>query len=274
MLYHFRHSSILPIISAGLAASSIQKLASASSPFSLSNHLNPQNLFRPQGVGNTAGFTSSVAIMGLFGSSHKKAVEPVIPTTASALEAHNKLAEAAEAGSSGGSQVETATFANGCFWGTEHMFGKYFGPTKGIVSTQVGFIGGHSKNPSYREVCGGDTNHAEAVRLEYDTKKVSYAELVEFFYRTHDPTQVNRQGPDVGSQYRSAIFTHTPEQLEIAKKVTQEVQAKYFDARGKKIATQIEDANENDWYTAEQYHQKYLDNNPGGYECPTHVLHW
>ncbi|KAJ7854063.1 peptide methionine sulfoxide reductase [Mycena olivaceomarginata] len=162
---------------------------------------------------------------------------------------------------------EIAIFASGCFWGTEHIFVKHFPPAKGIVATRVGYTGGSadSVNPDYRTVCSGETQHAEAVRIEFDPKIVTYGELVEFFYRTHDPTTVNRQGGDVGTQYRSAIFTTTPEQAEMAKRVTEEVQ-------GTKIVTTILAAGP--WWDAEAYHQLYLFNNPNGYQCPTHRLHW
>ncbi|KAH7099718.1 methionine sulfoxide reductase A [Auriculariales sp. MPI-PUGE-AT-0066] len=173
-------------------------------------------------------------------------------------------------------QGETATFASGCFWGTEHIFVKHYGPKtgKGILKTAVGYTGGNedASSPSYREVCSGTTNHAEALRLQFDPEKVSYAELVEFFYRTHDPTTANRQGGDVGTQYRSIIFTHTPEQHQTAQNVTAEVQAKRFDPKGQKIVTEIVPAGV--WYDAEDYHQDYLFKNPEGYQCPTHRLNW
>nr|XP_019043867.1 peptide-methionine (S)-S-oxide reductase [Kwoniella bestiolae CBS 10118]OCF22797.1 peptide-methionine (S)-S-oxide reductase [Kwoniella bestiolae CBS 10118] len=165
--------------------------------------------------------------------------------------------------------VEHATFASGCFWGTEHLFSKHYGHLPQFKAIS-GYTGGQAENPSYRQVCSGTTGHAEAVQLSYQTGSVSYAELVEFFYRTHDPTTVDRQGPDRGSQYRSAIFFHSPEQEELAKKVTEEVQEKYL--KGKPIVTQITKAGK--WYPAEDYHQEYLDNNPGGYECPTHRFYW
>ncbi|VDB87128.1 unnamed protein product [Peniophora sp. CBMAI 1063] len=172
--------------------------------------------------------------------------------------------------------VEIATFASGCFWGTEHIFLKHYPikDDKGILKTTVGYTGGKDDiaNPNYRQVCQGDTDHAEALRIEFDPEKVSYAELVEFFYRTHDPTQVNQQGADTGTQYRSAIFYHSPEQKEIAERVTAEVQEKHVDARGKKIATEI--AKAGPWYNAEDYHQEYLFKNPYGYQCPTHRLWW
>ncbi|CAK5268222.1 unnamed protein product [Mycena citricolor] len=173
---------------------------------------------------------------------------------------------------------EVAIFASGCFWGTEHIFRKHYplepAPGKGILSTTVGYTGGndHFPNPHYRLVCTGATNHAEAVKLEYDTDVVSYAELVEFFYRTHDPTTVDRQGGDMGTQYRSAIFTTTLDQQTVAQRVTEEVQAKHFTPKGLKIITQIVPAGP--WWDAEDYHQLYLFKNPGGYQCPTHRMHW
>ncbi|KAI0686933.1 peptide methionine sulfoxide reductase [Cytidiella melzeri] len=172
--------------------------------------------------------------------------------------------------------VEVATFAAGCFWGVEHIFLKHYPikQNKGILKTAVGYTGGHenAENPNYRQVCSGSTNHAEALRIEFDPTVVKYDELVEFFYRTHDPTTVNRQGGDTGTQYRSAIYYNTPEQLEIAKRVTEEVQAKHFSPKGKKIVTSIEAAGP--WWDAEDYHQEYLHKNPSGYQCPTHRLHW
>ncbi|KAF9078114.1 peptide methionine sulfoxide reductase [Rhodocollybia butyracea] len=172
--------------------------------------------------------------------------------------------------------IQVATFAAGCFWGVEHIFLKHYPPTenKGILKTAVGYTGGKAsvQNPGYREVCSGETDHAEALRIEFDPSVVSYAELVEFFYRTHEPTTLNRQGNDRGTQYRSAIFTHSPDQFEVAKRVTAEVQAKHFTPKGETIVTQIAEAGP--WYDAEQYHQLYLFKNPSGYQCPTHRLQW
>ncbi|KAF6747223.1 peptide methionine sulfoxide reductase [Ephemerocybe angulata] len=174
------------------------------------------------------------------------------------------------------SQPQVATFASGCFWGVQHIFLKHFPPTenKGILNTAVGYTGGKEdiQDPSYEQVCSGQTNHAEAVRIEFDPAVVSYDELVEFFYRTHDPTTSNRQGADQGTQYRSAIFYNTPEQETIAKRVTEEVQKKHFDPIGKKIVTEVVPAGK--WWDAEDYHQLYLFKNPMGYQCPTHRLHW
>ncbi|KDR78192.1 hypothetical protein GALMADRAFT_245225 [Galerina marginata CBS 339.88] len=171
---------------------------------------------------------------------------------------------------------EIATFAAGCFWGVEHIFLKHFPPSqnKGILSTAVGYTGGNPivTNPTYKLVCGGATDHAEALKIEFDPSIVTYDELVEFFYRTHDPTTANRQGGDTGTQYRSAIFTHSDDQAAIAKRVTEEVQAKHFTPKGKKIVTEIVPGGQ--WWDAEDYHQLYLFKNPDGYQCPTHRLHW
>ncbi|KAF9431449.1 Peptide-methionine (S)-S-oxide reductase [Entomortierella beljakovae] len=168
--------------------------------------------------------------------------------------------------------TETATFAAGCFWGVEKAFQKFYKDE--TITTSVGYTGGIDTNPNYKKVCSGsskDSNHAEALRIVYTpNEKINYPNLVEFFYRMHDPTTVNSQGPDVGTQYRSAIFFHSPEQEQIAKKVTAEVQEKHY--QGKKIVTEIIGAGE--WFDAEEYHQKYLDKNPGGYECPSHFLRW
>ncbi|KAG0017516.1 Peptide-methionine (S)-S-oxide reductase [Entomortierella chlamydospora] len=165
--------------------------------------------------------------------------------------------------------TEKATFAAGCFWGVEKAFQKHYKDE--YIKTRVGYIGGTDKNPTYHKVCTGITNHAEALQIDYTpNEKINYPALVEFFYRMHDPTTLNSQGPDRGTQYRSAIFYHSPEQEEIAKRVTAEVQEKHY--AGKKIVTQI--ASAGTWYDAEEYHQKYLDKNPYGYECPSHYLRW
>ncbi|GAA6038876.1 hypothetical protein JCM8097_000547 [Rhodosporidiobolus ruineniae] len=181
------------------------------------------------------------------------------PTLPTAIAASKALA------STSGS--ETAYFANGCFW---HMYRKAFKEGSGLLDAKVGYIGGHAENPTYRQVCTGETAHAEALKVTFDPSKVSYAELTEFHFRMHDPTQVNRQGPDTGTQYRTAIFTTTDEQVEVAKKVRDEVQEAHYP--GQRIATTIEPAGQ--WWDAEEYHQKYLHNNPSGYECPSHLLHW
>lgn len=153
--------------------------------------------------------------------------------------------------------TEKATFAGGCFWGIE----KIFGELEGVESTRVGYIGGTVKNPGYEQVCGGRTGHAEAIELVYDPSKISFNELVEFFFSHHDPTSLNRQGNDIGTQYRSAIFYHSPAQKAAAGKAIGLLEeAKIFK---QPVVTTLEPAGE--FYAAEEYHQKYLKKNPGGY---------
>ncbi|KAF2792830.1 peptide methionine sulfoxide reductase msrB/msrA [Melanomma pulvis-pyrius CBS 109.77] len=162
--------------------------------------------------------------------------------------------------------AQTATVAAGCFWGVETSFRRAF-ENKGLLDARVGYIGGDTKDPSYRSVCSGRTGHAEALQVVYDPDKVSYRTLLEFFYKMHDPTTANRQGPDVGSQYRSAIFYHNADQEKIANDITDKVNKEWWKG---KIATQVLPAG--DWYDAETYHQLYLDKNPSGYECPSHFI--
>ncbi|GME22567.1 Peptide methionine sulfoxide reductase MsrA [Neofusicoccum parvum] len=161
---------------------------------------------------------------------------------------------------------QKATIAAGCFWGVEHTYRKSFS-NKGLIDARVGYIGGDTKNPNYRQVCGGDTGHAEGLQITFDPEKVTYRQLIEYLYTIHDPTQLNHQGPDRGTQYRSAIFFHSPEQETIAKDVTERANKEWWSG---KIVTQLVPAGE--WYDAETYHQLYLDKNPGGYECPTHFI--
>lgn len=144
-----------------------------------------------------------------------------------------------------------ATFAAGCFWGVEAAFRA----VAGIDGTRVGYIGGDMKNPTYEDVCADRTGHAEAVEVEYDPANVSYDDLLKVFWENHDPTQVDRQGPDIGAQYRSAIFFHTPEQ-EIAAKASKAELEKSGRFR-RPIATQIVPAPT--FYPAEDYHQQYLE---------------
>ena len=147
---------------------------------------------------------------------------------------------------------EKATFAAGCFWGIEAQFRKL----PGVIDAQVGYTGGHTKNPTYNEVCGGKTGHAEAVEILFDPKVISYEKLLSLFWRIHDPTSYNRQGPDIGSQYRSAIFTHNAHQLEaaLASKAT-------LEGSGLSIVTEITPAGP--FYRAEEYHQRYHDKHGG-----------
>jgi len=147
-----------------------------------------------------------------------------------------------------------ATFAGGCFWGVEYNFGRI----PGVKATRVGFMGGKVDNPTYKDVCYDDTHHAEVVQLRYDPNTVTYEQLVKIFFIMHDPTTLNRQGPDVGDQYRSAIFYESPEQKEIAEKVKREL-----DASGKfkrPIVTEITAAGL--FWKAEEYHQQYIRKNP------------
>ena len=147
--------------------------------------------------------------------------------------------------------MEKATFAAGCFWGVEAAFRQ----VKGVVSTSVGFTGGSFKNPTYKDVCSGKTGQAEAVEVEYDPSKVSYDELLTVFWENHDPTTLNRQGPDIGTQYRSAIFFHTPEQKAgaIASKQRLLGSGRYKHP----IVTEITPASQ--FYRAEDYHQQYME---------------
>lgn len=155
---------------------------------------------------------------------------------------------------------ETAVLAGGCFWGMEEILRK----VPGVLETEVGYAGGATANPTYNDVKTGRTGHAESIRIVFDPKTISYAELLErWFFRMHDPTTENRQGNDVGTQYRSAIFATTPEQKRVAEEVKRKV-----DASGKwkrPIVTQIVDAGP--FTRAEDYHQKYLVEHPGGYTC-------
>jgi peptide-methionine (S)-S-oxide reductase len=144
-----------------------------------------------------------------------------------------------------------ATFGAGCFWGVEAAFRQ----VKGVISTTVGYSGGTLKNPTYQDVCSGRTGHAEVVEVEYDPSQVSYEDLLNVFWENHDPTQLNRQGPDVGAQYRSAIFFHTPEQ-EVTAKASKEALERSGQYR-RPIVTEITPASE--FYRAEDYHQQYLE---------------
>lgn len=149
--------------------------------------------------------------------------------------------------------METATFAAGCFWGVEEAFRKL----QGVRATAVGFMGGDAENPSYKEVCTGRTGHAEVVQVEFDPARISYADLLEVFWASHDPTQLNRQGADVGTQYRSAIFYHSPGQERVARDVIDTLEAAgTWDAP---VVTEVVPAAE--FYPAEAYHQSYYRRN-------------
>ncbi|HUS35792.1 MAG TPA: peptide-methionine (S)-S-oxide reductase MsrA [Verrucomicrobiae bacterium] len=156
-------------------------------------------------------------------------------------------------------KTEVATLAGGCFWGMEEILRKI----PGVISTRVGYTGGTMKNPTYKMVCTGVTGHAEAIEIVFDPSKITYEQVLGYFFRMHDPTTLNQQHNDIGTQYRSAIFYHDDEQ----KKVAEAVKAKLNKSgRFKKpIVTEITKASE--FYAGEDYHQKYLVKNPGGYNC-------
>ena len=144
--------------------------------------------------------------------------------------------------------MEKATFGAGCFWGVEAAFRR----SKGVTSTAVGYSGGHLPNATYKDVCSGKTGHAEVVQVEYDPSQVSYDDLLKVFWEEHDPTTLNRQGPDIGAQYRSAIFFHSPEQEATAKTSRDQAQAHF----PRSIVTEISEATP--FWRAEEYHQRYL----------------
>ena len=159
--------------------------------------------------------------------------------------------------SSAKAKTQTAILSGGCFWGMEEVFRKI----PGVVSTEVGYTGGTKSNPSYEDVSSGKTGHAESLKLEFDPNKISYEDVLKTFFRMHDPTSLNRQGNDVGTQYRSEIFYMNDQQKQAAEKVMKLVdQSKKWPAP---IVTKLEPAKT--FYPAEDYHQKYLVKNPGGY---------
>ncbi len=155
--------------------------------------------------------------------------------------------------------AEIATLAGGCFWCLEAVYDQM----QGVLSVESGYIGGERPNPSYEQVCSGRTGHAEAVRITYDPEAVTYRELLEVFFAIHDPTTLNRQGNDVGTQYRSAIYYHTPEQRAEAEKIVAELTAE--EAFPHPIVTEIAPAGP--FYEAEAYHQEYYARNPGQGYC-------
>jgi len=156
---------------------------------------------------------------------------------------------------------ETATLAGGCFWGMEEIIRNI----PGVIHTVVGYTGGKIDNPTYNIVKLGTSQHAESVQVEFDPQKISYAELLGYFFRMHDPTTTNQQGNDRGTQYRSAIFYHSPEQKNTALEVIKKIEAEKKWSRP--IVTEVVEASK--FYPAEDYHQDYLQKNPNGYTC-----HW
>lgn len=155
--------------------------------------------------------------------------------------------------------LEMATFAMGCFWGAEKLFWQQ----SGVVMTSVGYAGSDYEDPTYEQVCSGLTGHAEAVQVIFNPLKISYKELLKLFWENHDPTQGMRQGNDIGTQYRSVIFTHSQEQSKTAHASKNEYQKLLSDTGYSSITTEIEPMTK--YYLAEEYHQQYLSKNPGGY---------
>ena len=204
-------------------------------------------------------------------------------TNATARFNPDQAAQATSTNSTTPSSAALCTIAAGCFWGPDHMYRQHFG-NKGLIDSRVGYIGGSTNNPSYHKVCTGRTGHAEAIQVQYDPTRLSYRQLLEFFYQMHDPTTMNRQGGDMGTQYRSAIFYHDAEQEKVAKEVTKKVQDEWW--KEDEVVTEVLPAGQ--WWDAEDYHQKYLEQvslpvlsgggdgaddfgvqNPGGYHCPS-----
>ena len=147
--------------------------------------------------------------------------------------------------------MEEATFGAGCFWGVEAAFRQL----DGVLTTSVGYLGGDFENPTYQHVCSGQTGHAEVVRIEYDSDRVSYHDLLDLFWKVHDPTTLNRQGPDIGNPYRSAIFFHTPEQQTAAEASKAQLEAS--NQYPNSVVTEIIPVSE--FYMAEDYHQQYFE---------------
>ncbi|XP_043915917.1 mitochondrial peptide methionine sulfoxide reductase isoform X2 [Protopterus annectens] len=156
-------------------------------------------------------------------------------------------------------EMQMATFAMGCFWGAERKFWQQ----PGVFSTQVGYTGGFTPNPTYKEICSGLTGHAEVVRVIYDPEKISYQQLLKVFWESHNPAQGMRQGNDVGTQYRSGIYTYIPQQMDAAVKSRDAYQEELTKRKLGNITTEIREATE--FYYAEDYHQQYLHKNPYGY---------
>jgi peptide-methionine (S)-S-oxide reductase len=157
----------------------------------------------------------------------------------------------------------TAYFATGCFWGAERRFWKM----AGVIDTSVGYMGGSTSNPSYEAVCTGRTGHAEMVKVDFDPNLLSYQRLLEEFWTMHDPTSLNAQGGDIGTQYRSAIYTTSQDQMTEALASRDLYQRALSDSGIGEIVSEILDSSGVTYYLAEEYHQKYLEKNPNGYDC-------
>jgi peptide-methionine (S)-S-oxide reductase len=156
-----------------------------------------------------------------------------------------------------------AYFATGCFWGAERRFWQM----PGVVATSVGYMGGELANPTYEDVCSGSTGHAEMVKVSFDESKISYQRLLEEFWTMHDPTSLNRQGGDIGTQYRSVIYTTTPAQYVTAVSSRNVYQGVLSENDLDEIASEIISADGVEYFLAEDYHQRYLEKNPNGYDC-------
>lgn len=167
-----------------------------------------------------------------------------------------KFVPASEDGADKAAKTQKAIFAGGCFWGVEHFFLK----ADGVISTQVGYIGGKTEKPTYEEVCEGDTGHAEAIEVTFDPTKTTYEKLAKLFFEIHDPAQVDRQGPDIGKQYRSAVFCANDEQKQVAEKLI-----KILKDKGVKVATEVNKAGT--FWPAEDYHQQYYAKKRGTPYC-------
>jgi len=159
--------------------------------------------------------------------------------------------------------IQSAYFATGCFWGAERRFWQL----AGVIETSVGYMGGTRPNPSYEQVCTGVTGHAEMVHVRFVDEQISYQRLLEEFWTMHDPTSLNQQGGDIGTQYRSSIYATTPEQLVQASKSRELYQEVLMNAGLDQIVTEILSADGVEYFLAEEYHQKYLQKNPNGYDC-------
>ncbi len=161
------------------------------------------------------------------------------------------------------SGLETAYFATGCFWGAERRFWNM----DGVIETSVGYMGGTKSEPTYKEVCTGTTGHAEMVKVVFDPTIVSYNRLLQEFWTMHDPTSLNKQGGDIGTQYRSAIYTTSPDQMIEAANTRDLYEAELSKNDLGKICTEIQEADGHTYWEAEEYHQRYLEKNPNGYDC-------
>jgi peptide-methionine (S)-S-oxide reductase len=160
-------------------------------------------------------------------------------------------------------EIQIAYFATGCFWGAERRFWQM----DGVVETSVGYMGGIKAQPTYKEVCTGETGHAEMVKVVFNSQVITYNRLLQEFWTMHDPTSLNKQGGDIGTQYRSAIYTTTPDQLIEAVNTRDRYEEVLLQNGMEKICTEIQEADGHIYWPAEEYHQRYLEKNPNGYDC-------